>query len=370
MTTSLPPAPTLVRPYEVTWFGCDFMSGEIIAELPSLSAGGPIERRLGGYSSTTFGLTLAGAPPNWRAATEKGRVMIVGVWDDNPRWAGYGTVRTRGSSPSASVTASTIEGYLDRRFTGTLALAATDEALIAAALLQVAQDGLDCLDIDAPPTGTLRDRSYADADDKTLYSALTELMGVQGGPEWTIDPVWNAGRSGFRLVARVRPSIGTVADNPQAVFSYPGPVTQYESTESYEDGKGADVILATGNGEGDGGRVVSAVHYSPVLSQGWPVFEHRWSPSSSIKDVATLNGHAAQAQALMQYGATAWTLTATASVAPHLGEEWALGDSVRLTVDPDTSPGHPEGADVVARCWGWSLDPVADTIVPIIVEGG
>lgn len=370
MTTALPPLPPLVRPYSVTWFGCDFMTGQIIAELPSLVIGGPIERRLGTYSSTTFTLTLAGAPTNWVAATQHGRVMIVGVADDNPIWAGYGSVRSRGSSPTASITATTIEGYFDRRYTGTIALNATDEALIAAALLAVVQDGLDSLDVDAPATGTVRDRAYADSDDKTVYSALTELMGLEDGPEWTVDPVWNSDRSGFRLVARVRKSIGVQDANPQAVFSYPGAVTEYTATESYEDGKGANVLLATGNGEGNDGRIVSDVHHSPVLAQGFPVFEFRWSPSSSIQDSATLNEHADLAEADMQNGTITWALTATASVAPHLGSEWAIGDNLHLTVDSGVSEGHPGGADVVARCWGWSLDPVADTVNPVIVDGG
>lgn len=375
MTVPLPPAPSLVRPYDITWYGCDLMSGQIIAELPCLRLSGALDRRLGQYTSATFDVLLGeGAPPNWEAATTPGRSMIVGVWDDAPGWAGYIPPRTRGSATTAQVTASTIEAYLDRRYTGTLSLTATDEALIAGALLSVAQNGLSSLDIDAPPTGTLRDRSYADSDDKTIYSALTELMGVQDGPEWTIDPVWNSDQSGFRLVARVRKRIGTQDDAPQAVFSLPGPVTEYQASESYEDGKGATVVLATGNGEGDGsggdgGRATSDVYRSPLVDQGWPVFEYRFSPSSSITSDDVLNEHAAQALSELAGGTTSWTMTARASRAPHLGTDWSLGDNVRLLVDSGVAPGHPDGVDVVARALGWSLDPVADTISPVVVEG-
>lgn len=375
MTTELPPAPDLVRPYDITWYGADIMSGQIIAELPCLRLSGSLDRRLGEYTSANWDVILDGAPPNWQAATQPGRAMIVGVWDGTPGWAGYIPPRTRGSSSTAQVTASTMEAYLDRRYTGTLALAGTDEALIAAALLGVAQNGLSSLDVDAPPTGTLRDRSYADSDDKTIYSALTELSGVQGGPEWTIDPVWTPDRSGFRLVARVRKQLGTQDASPQAVFSMPGAVTQYESVESYEDGKGATLVMATGNGEGDGvggsgGRATSSVYRSTLVDQGWPLYEYRWSPSSSITSTDVLNQHAAAALAELAGGTTSWTMTARASRAPHLGSEWSLGDNVRLQVDRGISPGHPDGADVVARALGWSLDPAADEISPVLVQGG
>lgn len=368
MTTALPPAPNLVRPYNISWFGCDFMTGEIIAELPSLRLSGSLDRRLGEYTSATFDLLLDKAPSNWWAATQPGRAMIVGVWDGAPGWAGYIPPRTRGSSSTVSITASTIEAYLDRRFTGTLAYTQTDEALIAGALLGVVQGGLSCLDVDAPITGTPRDRTYADSDDKTVYSALTELMGVEGGPEWTIDPVWNSGRTGFRLLARVRKKIGVQDASPQAVFSMPGPVTEYAAAESYEDGKGATRVLATGNGEGDQGRATSDLYQSPL--PGWPVYEYRFSPSSSITSKTVLNGHASQAITELAGGTTSWTMTARASRAPHLGTEWSLGDNVRLSVAKGISPGHPEGVDVVARALGWSLDPAADTISPILVEGG
>jgi hypothetical protein len=40
---------------------------------------------------------------------------------------------------------------------------------------------------------------------------------------------------------------------------------------------------------------------------------------------------------------------------------------VRLQIT--TSPRHPNGAAVVARNYGWDLDPGANTITPILVEG-
>jgi hypothetical protein len=61
-----------------------------------------------------------------------------------------------------------------------------------------------------------------------------------------------------------------------------------------------------------------------------------------------------------------WSIEAVASVAPRLGSDWALGDSVHLAVQQ--SPRHPQGVDVVARCWSWELDPGSDKVRPILVE--
>jgi hypothetical protein len=59
-------------------------------------------------------------------------------------------------------------------------------------------------------------------------------------------------------------------------------------------------------------------------------------------------------------------MQAPASQAPRLGTDWALGDSVQLSVE--TSRRHPDGATVVARCWSWELEPGADLVRPILVE--
>lgn len=351
-----------------TWYACDFLTGYIICELPSLIPQGALSRRLGTYTSTTFNLLLGGAPDGWQAATQYGRVLLVACADDEPAWAGSATVRNRGSAPTADLTAATAEGYLDRRYAGDLTFTATDTALIAAGLVAPVAATVPCMDVITTLTGTLADRVYVDSDDKTVYSNLTELMGTDGGPEWTVNPVWNSDRSGFRLEVVIGPQIGTILASPTAVFDYPGCVASYQEASSYEDGKGATVIRATGAGEGTT-RAVSSDHTSTLIAAGWPVYEYRWSPGSDITDTTILDSHAQAALTLMESGASAWSLTAAWSQAPLLGTDWQLGDSVRLVVEAGESPGHPEGADVSARCWAWEWDTAAGTVAPIIVEG-
>jgi hypothetical protein len=70
----------------------------------------------------------------------------------------------------------------------------------------------------------------------------------------------------------------------------------------------------------------------------------------------------------MRTGASAWTVTAAASAAPRLGQDWALGDSIRLHVEPGAALGHPDGVDLVARAYGWQLDAGDNKITPVLLE--
>lgn len=352
---------------ETTWYGCDWPSGQIVAELPNLVPQAPLARRLGAYTSTSFSLDLSAQIPAWTAATQPGRVLLVACIDDRPMWAGVILPRARGSAPGATLSATTVEGYFARRFTADATFSSTDLSTIAAGLLAQIQLTVPCLDISTTLTGTTDSRSYFDSDDKTVLANLAELMALDGGPEFTVEPSWSNDRTAFRMTARIAPRIGSVSPGPTAVFDYPGPVTEYQQQESYEDGKGATVLRATGAGEGDA-RAVSDTLTSAYVAAGWPVYEYRWSPGSDLTDTDVLDSHAAAALDLMQGGASAWSLTANAVEAPVLGVDWSLGDHVRLMVQPGTSPGHPDGADVTARCWAWEWDTAAQTIAPILIE--
>jgi len=220
--------------------------------------------------------------------------------------------------------------------------------------------------IDSVATGVTMDYLSDDGDDKTILSCLTEVMGLDGGPEWTIDVVWNAGRNGFQFPIRIRSQIGTQSANPEAVFDYPGCVSEYVLAESYERDKGATRVLARGEGEGSS-RLTSTAHdATALLANGWPLWEYRYTPATGVTDPDQLDAHAAKSIGLMAQGGQVWTMKADASQAPRLGSVWGLGDSVRLSVE--RSRRHPSGTEVVARCWAWELEPGTDEVRPILVE--
>jgi hypothetical protein len=157
-----------------------------------------------------------------------------------------------------------------------------------------------------------------------------------------------------------------VQGSTAVVFDFPGCVSAYTLSESYEAGKGATTVIARGEGEGESRLSSSAHEATDLLAAGWPRWEYRYTPATGLTDPDQLDSHAAQSVALMASGGQVWSIEAVASIAPRLGDAWALGDSIYLAVE--TSPRHPQGADMTARCWAWELDPGADRIRPVLVE--
>ncbi|MER6531149.1 hypothetical protein [Streptomyces sp. NPDC001508] len=353
---------------ELAWYGCDLRTGGIVEDLPSLKPTGALTRKLGAQTTLQLELSLDGAPREWEAATAPGRSLLVAVDTntDTPVWAGGVLTRDGGSANSVQLGAGTLEAYLDARFPGTQTLIGADQAAVIAALVTPALAGGPPIVIDAPPTGTVMDYLSSDGDDKTVLSCLTEVMGLDGAPEWTIDVAWNPGHNGFQFPLRVRKQIGLQAPSPEAVFDFPGCVAEYQLTESYEQGKGASRVIARGEGEGASRLTSAPQEAGALIANGWPVWEYRYTPSTGITDPDQLTAHAASSLTLMAQGAQVWTVQGVASRSPRLGTDFALGDTVRVTVEH--SRRHPDGADIVARCWAWELDPGADRVRLLVEE--
>jgi len=354
-------------PYRLAWYGCDLRTGGIIEDLPALAPTGALGRKLGDATTLQFDLPLAGAASNWDEATATGATALVAVDTamDTPIWAGAVLSRESGSATTAQLGAATLERYLDSRFPGTQTLVGADQASVISALVSPALTGGPPIVIDATSTGVVMDYYTQDGDDKTILACLQEIMALDGGPEWTIDVVWNASHSGFQFPLRVRSAIG-VQGATSTTFDFPGCVASYTLSESYENGKGATVVIARGEGEGESRLTSSAHEATALIAGGWPRWEYRYTPATGVTDPDQLDAHATQSLALMAQGGQVWTLEAVASQAPRLGTDWGLGDTVHLAVD--TSPRHPQGADMTARCWSWTLDPGADRVQPVLVE--
>lgn len=352
---------------ELAWFGCDLRTGGIIEDLPALKPQGALSRKLGDSTTVQFELALSGAAANWEEATTPGSTVLVAVdtATDLPVWAGAVLPREGGSAQTVQLGAATLESYLGARYPGTQTLLATDQASVMAALATPALTGGPPFVIDSVATGTAMDYLSADGDDKTIFTCLNEVMSLDGGPEWTIDVIWNAAHSGFQFPLRVRQAIG-VQTATAVTFDFPGCVSAYALAESYEAGKGATAVIARGEGEGSSRLSSSTYSATALIAAGWPRWEYRYTPATGVTDPDQLNAHAAQTLALMAAGGQVWSVEAVASRAPRLGQDWGLGDSIHLAVE--TSPRHPRGADVTARCWAWELDAGADRVRPILVE--
>ncbi|RPE27274.1 hypothetical protein [Kitasatospora cineracea] len=352
----------------LTYLACDLRTGRVAEDLVALRPTQPLTRHLGAVTSGQFSLGLAGAPPEWEAATDPGRTVLVGVDPDTAQiaWSGITLTRRGGSSSILQLGAATPEAYLGRRYPGTYSATGADRSTVMAALVAaVAADGPP-LAIDSTASGQSMDYASADGDDRTVLSQLQTISGM-GSPEFTVDTVWaDAAQSAIQFVLRIRPAIGVQPAAPEAVFDMPGCITDYELAESYEDGKGATEVIATGEGEGTTRALSPPQSATALILGGWCRWQYRYAPGSGITSTSQLSVHAATALAQMRTGTRAWSVTAAASAAPRIGRDWGLGDNVRVQIT--RSPRHPSGAEVVARAYGWALDPEADQVSPILLE--
>ncbi|MFE2140175.1 hypothetical protein ACFXA3_00145 [Streptomyces sp. NPDC059456] len=353
---------------ELAWYGCDLHTGRITDELAAITAQG-LSRRLGAATSASLDLALPGAPSEWETATDPGRTLLVAVdtLTSTPLWAGITLTRAGGSANVVQLGLGSPEGYLDRRYPGAYSNTADASTVIADLAAPIATDGLP-ITFDVTASGLTLDYVSVDTDDKSILSSIQTITAMEGAPEWTIDVVWgDAAHTQFALVMRIRPQIGTVS-SPQAIFDMPGCISDYTLTESYESGKGATVVQASGDGEGEV-RLQSDVQIaSDLIAAGWPRWVHRYSPGTSVTDLDQLNAHAARTLALLQAGSRAWTVKAAASAAPRLGTDWVLGDSLGVEVSPGRSLRHPLGITLTGRAYGWDLDVASDQVSPILLE--
>ncbi len=365
---------------DIRWISCDLVTGRITEELPNLKLSGAISDVLGGITTAQFTLPIPLPVPGvtrfeWEGATQPGRSMIVALGDnDQPFWAGVILRRNRGTEETARLATTSLNGYLNRRYVGDHDWTGQDDiSVIAAGLLGDADDEGIGLLVDAPASGHLQDRVYKAKDNKTIYRALGELMGVEDGPEWTIDLRWeDADQLVITKTARVRTRIGVAASQPEAVFenttnsvfeTVGASETRYQLDEDYTDGKGANHIVAYSSGQGDEQPFSDPARDETLLAQGWPRWEYRFQPSTSISDVATLNSHAQARRAVMRLGGTAWVLDARWSAYPKLAVDWNIGDDIRWELE---GHGHPDGVSGTGRAIGWDVNPETDRVNVIL----
>jgi hypothetical protein len=381
-----------------SWIAVDMGTGRLIADLPGLVVQ-RVGSVLGAYTSTSAELPLPGAPENWERAVLEGAAVLVLVDDEQrPLWGGSVLRTERGLGDTVKVDLASLEAYLDRCYVGDVTFTGVSQTQIVADLIDAfVNDGSIEIRVEAAVSTTLRDRTYKRSQDKTIYSVLTELSGVQGGPEWTVGWEWQHSPERITPVLRVADRIGSgVAPGfgPGATFEAPGPVRDVRYVRDYGSGKGANRVLAVSTAAADV-RPESTPAEAAVSER--PTFEYRFTPSTSITQTETLDGHAQRALALMQDGAVSLTLVVDAGAGPRLGVDWGIGDDIGYRIGDSwtdveglfpgddvfpgegtlpelpstrkrfTVPGFPDGLSGVARCIGWEMnlsEPV--TVEPIL----
>lgn len=393
------------------WLAVKSRTGEVITDLRDLSCS-RVSSVLGSYTTTAAALPIPTAPKDWERATEPKASWLLLVDDvdskiePTPVWGGRITSRTRSLGDVMSLTLSTLEAMLDEFYVGDVTYTGVDQCELAADLVeQFVLDGTHCLEVEYEPSAITRDREYTDDADKTVWSALSELAGVIGGPEFTVSWKWLHDPERLIPVLMIRDRVGSAPIeglDPAATFET-GNLTDATYTEDYSAGKFANDVIASSSGVG-AARPESPRQVSADADR--PTSQYRFTPSTSITNVDTLTDHARKVLAAMRTGSRSLSLTAINAGSVRLGKHWRLGDDVGYRIGgvgsapdteyvPDAYPDtytdayrsvalvkkYPNGRDTVpafpggltgtARAIGWELDLTEpQTVTPILELGG
>jgi hypothetical protein len=378
-----------------SWIATEARTGNIITDLPNFDV--PLVKQTVGRYETVSGAKLPintqDAPSDWVRATKKNASHLI-LLADNPSDPAHGipltghriTRRTRDETDFCTLDLATVESYLDCRYVGAETYAAVGQNDIFADLITKyildgalgGTSGKNGIPIRVQYTtagaGKARDRAWADQDDKTIYSILTDMAGVTGGFEWYIGWEWQHNPERITPVAYVGDRVGVAQMAglaPAVTFDMPGPDVSFQLIEDYTQGKGANDVMAVSSGVG-AARPQSTHQVS--VSSDQPTVEYRYTPSTSITDAATLNAHAAHTVSAMTGGATALSLSITPGDGTQLGIDWSLGDDVGYNLGGtvngiETVPAFPGGISGTARVAGFQLAPTVNPVLtPVLVS--
>lgn len=352
------------RRARLSWVAVSFVDGHPICDLPYLQAD-TLEYHLMEGTTQEMRLPYDHRPVNWEQATVEGGVAYILTQDETPIWGGILTnVQDDLAGEATELKVDTIETYLERPNTGDLEYRRKPQTWIVADIVQrAAITGMrNCIVARSGDSRILRDRSYKDTDEKSVLSAIQELAGVQDGPEW--GHWWELSDDGsYRCVITARDHVGSV--EPVTDFT----LSQMTGFARERDATGtalANRVRAVSTADGDVRPASSWRSYDDPLRPVWPL---SFTPSTSIKDVATLEAHAARRLASRCKGTVSHNASLDLLTAPRLGVEWMPGDTVRWDVTGADSrmPGDTEGA---ARVVGYRVGFQGSwTLTPILQEG-
>lgn len=336
----------------IQWASFNPATGDILEELPGAKLTSSLPTVIG-RSAGSVQLSLPVADRfqkrRWEMVTRAGGLSVLAAVYDNDEqtvlWAGPVERRVMGNGPSIDLTLTDVPGWMDQQFLPNLTLLSTEQTAIArqvglnqtAAVFngQVAQTA----------TTTTLDRRYKGSDDRTYLSALTELMGLNGGPEWAIG--WRIDNGRLVCVPTVAPRIGRAA----LAGVYPVVLSRlpWTITEDYSPGKGATTVTGTASREGDQRISVTRTATVDRLPS-----EFRYQPDVAKSTTAQVTSHVDAKLAAISRGTRTLAIEIPMTSDIVVGRDIQLGDDIEADL---TNDDLPELATTVrARVIGWSAE--------------
>jgi hypothetical protein len=361
----------------VRWLAVD-KQGRIVAYLPGITAGGPLRRTMGRIETLSATLTVdATTDPSWDFATSPYECALL-AYDGDPGYEAVvwgGIVETHDDNllgNTITLGLVSFEGYLDRCYVGEYQtypdLKHQSGILYELVNEKAGQPAGWPVDVEFqspanPYDSRRRQRRYTDDQDKTVYSAVSELAAVEGGPQWMMSWHWWHDRTPNEItpILAVGDRVGRAAVDGRAVVTFTSEMMlKANRLTDYGKGKGANVVTATSSPAGVRlARTVTAAGEQPTR----PHVEHRFTPSTSITDPDTLTEHAARALEVMRDGAQVISFVLSRAAAPRVGIEWGLGDDIGYSI---TGPLLKEPLTGVGQCIGYDLTET--TITPYLAS--
>lgn len=345
----------------VTYHVADLVTGQVLDTLP---LSGEVAKTVGEAGTQSWSVAVADerTPPDWLDLLQPVRRMIVAEWRGR-LIQGWVIVGLKVGEPNVEISGATLERVMEKVHVRTGEWYSVDEAQIAAEIAaQVLVPAGGWL-VEYTTTGTVADY-YATTDGAvTIKSALDTLGATETGPRWTVDVEWLAGQEGMtvRKVLRIARELGTYRPNVRFSGAMIGSYTRAQDWSS--DYAALRVWAAT---EGTTGTGFAGPYDSAKLAAGW----HPWEAFVSFTDLddSQLARRAVAALSEREDGATIWELACQLDDAPLLLDEWTVGDTVTIAVEPNEY--DPVGGELVARVEGWALDDSARTITPTLRQEG
>lgn len=340
----------------IHWLSVEPRTGKIIDELPGLQTTSSLPTMIGRANTATVSLPITDRlPRQWDVATAPGRATLVACWDDPDEtvlWHGWVSRRSYGSGASIDLSLTDVNGWLEgARRVPSRTFVETEQTAIMRWL------GLDALadqfhgEVVEIPSGVVRDRTYADDEDKTKLDAMRQLMSVIDGCEWKTDFRWDSGR--LVTVPTTAQKVGR-----RALVGQSKPVlsdVEWTLTEDYGEGAGAAVVTAVAIREGDE-RLAVTVQDDLLIDAGWVVQEHRWSPDTGSTSEPLIRSYATKKLADIARGTGSYAVTVNVAGASQLlGRDMGLGDDIEIDIrNPDMQEWT---ATIPGRLIGWVAEP-------------
>lgn len=368
------------------WISANLRTGRVGGDLPGLEVQWPIRHTLSTYDTATATLNLDGAPPDWHDLVKAGATLLACYDDEDDGqsilWAGYVvTIEPDGATDTVSLSLSTVEGYLARRYVPdvTYPVGTLRDAIVADMVAKWIVAGVGPIPgvpivvqrVGAGGPALTAAKVYQNTDNATVGSRIESLYAEMGG-EYTITWAWSVDELSLIPTMFVGDHIGqqSATGIPAVTFEQPGPVVSVSQPTDYSDGAGANVITAYSSGQG------SVTPYAPAVTvpaDDRPAFEYRYQPVASEDDLAVLGRHAQQAAGILGPGARPLSLVlavAELGTGRRYGVDWRVGDDLGYHVEPSLA--FADGLDGVARAIaveiGGDEQTGATTITPIFAQ--